>query len=487
MSHRLHQLITRGVRERELRLNKICARIKIMNTEPFPKKYITNGIFIIILIILLIWFINYWHTGTIIITSNDPNDSITLFEFSGNKNSSSPKTFKGRDKLVVKVHTGRYIASVQGNSVATTQYIYLNSHRTLSYSINPINTTGAEPVAYQDAEDIAADNNELLYLNVGDNHLYKIDSQNNLSVINSSEQFQSVKWADTGFGVAQTAGGILYKISGGALSALGAPFSYSTSRTSYAVSPSRQIYVSNGADIYAIGQNGKFKKIYAATSSKPILAAAANAVAVADAPTDIGDRVKPVLVIVSPDGKVIKKAIEAHRLSWSPDGRSLLNFTDESIYDSTLRKIATLPTPVPIGSADWLDNDRLFYSTADQLWLFDIQAERSQLVANAPLGGIIISLSTSSDSSYLYLVAEQSPTSSGAAVKRIGLKNQLIASSIFQLQSILPTTFGQCSLSLINFTGPTITTQSAQCQTAARSELQARGFDLTKLKVEVSQ
>lgn len=443
----------------------------------------------VILIALFIWLIHYLTIGKITITTGNPYNAITLTRVTNDK-SKPAQTFKAHSQLSVSVHTGQYMASVEGNSLATTQLIQLGAHKTVKYTINPINTSGVEPVAYQNASNIVADSSKLLYVNAdeNDNHIYKIDSQNNLTVFNSTQQFKTVKWASTSFGVGQDGSGRLYAINNGAVNQLNVPFSYNGPSVEFDLTPSKQIYISYGADIYIGDQNGKFKKIYTASSSSPVLATGASEVAVAVAPSDVGDTQKSELAIITTAGKIIKKGIEAHRLVWSPSGQYLLGEGSEaSIYDSSLHKIAALPTNAIIGSAQWLDSSGLVYSINDQLWMYSLSNQRAELLANMPLGNYISGLSISSDKAYVYMAASDS-SGNNPAIKRVGLRNQKVPKVIYDLQSILPLSLGSCSLSLINFTRPTVVVrsgagQSQSCVQSARTELQKLGFDLSSLQI----
>src|SRR5207237_10703641 len=112
-----------------------------------------------------------------------------------------------------------------------------------------------------DSSDIAADNGNLIYINIGkNNHIYRVDSQNNLTEINSAQRFQKIKWAGISFGVGQDNSGHLYVIANGSVKPLGVPCAYSGSSVSFDVSPNKRVYVSYGSDVYAGSQSGNFKK-----------------------------------------------------------------------------------------------------------------------------------------------------------------------------------------------------------------------------------
>lgn len=464
-----------------------------MQSQPSVKRpaFLTLGG--IIFIILIIWLWNYLHTGKVIITTNNPNDTISLTLFSAtNANNSSnngSKPYANRGKLSVVARAGQYLAVVEGNSIATRQIVKVSAHKTLKYEIDPVNSTGVEPVAYITAQDTVEGGSQLIFLNTSSHTLYKIDDQNNLSTL-ATKQLQNIKWADSSFGVGQDSNGHLYLVEAGQVSPLNVPFTYDNRAVDFDISADKEIYVSHGSAVYLGSQAGSFKKIYTATSSEPELAAGKNDVAVADAPSDVGDNVKPLLAIVAQSGRIIKETIEAHRLAWSPNGQYLLD--EESlgnIYSSSLKKVATLPASFIIGSASWLDDSNLVYSNNDQLWIYNLTDQKAQILANMPLANYITGLSIAADKSYIYLTTIDA--SGDGAIRRVGLKNQMIPKFIYELQSILPLSVNQCTLSLRNFTQPGIVVQSSAnqaqgCIPIAQSTLQQRGFNISLLSFKTS-
>lgn len=449
------------------------------------------------LIILFVWLVHYSTTGKIIVTTNNSSNSITLTKIIVTTSKNIPKTYKSQGKLNVTTSTGKYIVSVEGNiegnSIASARIINLEARKIISLTINPTNTSAVESVAYQNAQNIAADNNQLIYFNKTTGRVEKVDAGNNLTLINSPYQFQAVKWANTSFGVGQDSNGHLYTISAGVISPLSVPFKYGD-RVGFDVSPKMQIFVSNGADVYAGNQNGGFKKVYISSASKPVLAASVNQVAVADETEEqnASGASKPLLAIVGTSGKVIKKNIEAGNMVWSPNGQYLVSFSQSNlqIYDTSLNLNTTLPNSSLVGSAEWLDDNTLLYSVNDQLWNYNMLSQKAELVANMPAANPITGIAINSDKSYIYVTTTDT-TGSRNVIRRIGLLGQKVGGFIYQLQNAMPMNFDNYSLSLINFSGaPAIlvkpfpdSTVSAQADAQdAPSKLQQRGLDITNLQ-----
>ncbi len=446
---------------------------------------------------VLAWLFNYLSTGTIILTTNESGSTITLQRTSQGK----PFVKIGLGSLNVTATHGQYLATVKNGSQVSEQVINFNSgHKTLRYSIALSRLLQVEPVAYQNASNIAASNTELVYLDSGNENIYKIDGQNNLAAINSSQQFRSVKWANASFGVGQDNNGQLYTIDDGAISPLRVPFSYGATAVSFDVSENKQIYVSYGADVYAGGPAGNFKKIYTAAYSNLLLAAGVNKVVVAD--EVVGQSVNtpsPVLAVVDTSGSVIKKneAGEIVKLALSPSGQYLVSVNKSyvSVYDSSLNQIAIVPNSSSVGYITWLDNNKFLYTSGNELWSYDLNNQSAELQANMPFfASSITGLSLSGDRSYVYLTANGPSFDNKYALLRVGLNEQQFPDYINKLQGILPMTLNDCSLSLVNFTQPpTIlvtsfpnSNLSAQAYLQeAQNELNQDGFDLSKLQFKL--
>ncbi|MGH7192735.1 MAG: hypothetical protein ACREJM_04275 [Candidatus Saccharimonadales bacterium] len=474
-----------------------------MDNQPNPRKtafIILGGI---LALFVLTWLWRYYHTGTVVITTNSPYNTISFTEIGANGQSTG-KNYKAHGKLSVTLHTGKYAASVTGNSVATVQAIDLKPRQTLRYAINPINATGVEPVTYDNAQSIAATAHQLVYFGNSSSSddssdaPYTIDDQNNLKKIDSDYALQKVKWADASFGIGQDDKGRLYTIAGASVRPLKVPFLYGGKTVNFDVSADKRIYVSYGKDVYGGGQHGGFKKIYTSTSSRPVLAAGGGQVAVADDRygANASNISESLLATINASGKTHKKSVEADRLAWSPDGKYLaaVNDANPTIYDAALHVITVIPTKSTVGQLTWLNGTTLLYSLNDQLWTYDLSQQKAQLLANMPLAASVTGLFPSHDGAYIYLTTLDA-TSSSYAIKRIGLKGQKVPDSIYRLQDILPLGFGAYSLNFINFSGPpTIivrvapgTTSGPAALQAARQKLQSLGFDVSKLRFEVVQ
>jgi hypothetical protein len=453
------------------------------------RKYVFWVIGGIITIFLLAWLWRYYHTGTIIITTNDPDNAITLTKINSDGSKDNSKKFTGREKLSVTVATGSYEAYVKGSSIATFQIIKLGPRKTVHYNINPVNATGVEPVVYQDAEGITATSRQLIFLDNSSGTLYNIDGQNKLSKVDAQQHYQTVKWSDPSFGVVQDNNSRLYSVINGKVSALNVPFNYDDSYVNYDVSPDKKIYISHSTEVYRGDYRGDFKKIYTSDSDKPNLAATRGSVAVSSSRfgSNASNVSSPVLAIIGADGSIKDGGEEAERLSWSPNGQYLatVNETNPTIYDNSLKRVAVVPTSSIVGQLGWLDKDTLLYSLNDELWTYNVAGQKSQLLSNAPLSNSITGLYVSSDHAYIYITTFDSFTSD-RAIRRIGLRGQRVPDYIYQLQAIMPLQLNSRYLGLINFYGPPNVlvsvyppenTQSAI--SSAKRILQDRGFDVS--------
>jgi hypothetical protein len=440
-----------------------------------PVIYIVS---IIICLAVLGWLYSFSTTGKVIIKTNDSNATIKLLEVGKTK-----PLKQASGQLSASLHSGQYIASVEGNSLGASQLVIIKAHQTAKYTLNPIQPSGVEPVTIAGGNFLAAGGQNLFYLDSTNDYLYRVDSQNNLSLADPNHQFISVKWADSSFGIGQAVNGSFYTITPGATSLLKLPVARVGS---YSISPDKQIYFTSGKDIYRASAGGDFSKIYTSKDDFSAISASNNMLAIINAPDADKEQSAPGYVLVlGSSGSTVRKDIESSEaLAWSPSGKymAVAFGPNPAIYDNSLNKVAPLPG-TGVSNPVWLDDNSLFYSQNDQLWQYDRLTQKSNLVANMPLGAIILAASLNPDKAYIYLSA--SGTNGTTSIKRVGLKGQAVPKFIFQLQSILPKNINNCALGMINFTGVTVTVSpgSPGCQQAAATELQQDGFDLSQLSI----
>lgn len=462
---------------------------------PTPKnivwrRIIILGILGVLIIFAMYWVIEFLTIGQIVVSTDNPAAKLTLTKIPGQ---SLIKQSTGT--LAIGARTGTYSVSVVSNSSASSQIITVKAHKTLRYTIHVPNPVGVEPVSYSTAAGIIASASQLYFLNAAGN-LSGIGASNNQLVIDSSTQFQSIRWATSTFGIGADSKGGLYTISGG----IPRPLAFSEPHDSadlpvYAVSASHQIYVALGSSVYSGTLGGSFKKIYTAVGDPTALIAGNDeAVVISNPDNDNGQKNKaastPAIAIVSAAGKVIRASIGTSVAALSPHEKYLAvgDAVGGEILNSSLKSIATVPQS-NFSNPVWLDENDLFYSVNDQVWTYNVTDQKAQLLANAPLGGTITELSLSDDNSYLYMGVTQ--TAGSPVIKRIGLQNQPVPSSVYQLQTIMPYSGSGYFATLINFTKPTvlivpsvplINTDSQYVQ-EAKTQFAQQGIDLGQISV----
>jgi hypothetical protein len=460
------------------------------------RRIIIFGLIIIGAVFILVLAWHFLTTGKIIITTSNPNNIITLTKNDDSDKKKPAKAYTAHSQLSKTLAKGEYFVSVEGNSVATTQIVEVKGHKTQTYDINPLNTTGIEPVAYKNAQNVAVNSNKLVFLDSSAGSIFSIDQANNVSTMPSSVVFKTVKWLNPLIGLGKDSNGRIYQINNGSASPISVPFTYSGKSIDFDLVSPNQVYVSNGADLYAGSLSGGFKKIYTATSSSPVISAGSGIVAVADERGEQNSQQESVLATITTSGKTLKKSVEAGALAWSTNG-SYLASAEESgvdIYDSSLREVANVPTHAFVGHMRWLNNNDLLYATADELWIYNLSSQKAELLANMTLGAAVSEITPNQDGSYVYIVSEDQD--GGRSIKRIGLKGQATSDYIFKLQSIMPLSLDNYSLSLINFgvnnTPPAVlvhpyssTASNSPYLQAAKTELLQRGFNISQLQFKL--
>lgn len=473
-----------------------------MENKPNSRKFIFIGFGAILLIVVITWVWHYLHTGTITITTDGTNNSnvITISKLNTNSNDSG-YIKQGSKQLSANVPLGTYIVKVSGKVLAVSQTVSLTRHEELRYYLNAPQASISEPVVTASASGIVANSAQLLYLDSSVNRIKKVNAQDNLSLL-KDQDIQNVKWASASFGVGEDSGGHFYTIKSGSVTPLNIPFSPSLygensgdATTNFDVSPTKQIYISHGADVYASDQNGNFKKIYASSPSRRILAASADKVAVSDGPSGSGGHQRSSLAIITSDGTVTKRNINSDVLSWSPDGHylALAGYgRNNQLVDASLKQVAALPVDngASIGALAWLDNNTLVYSIGNNLWSYKLNLGQASVMASLQPGTTITHIALGEDSQYFY-VASQTPN--GGLISRIGLHGQTAPEAAYIISVIFPQSLspGDCTVNSVNFTQITLnvvySSSVNNCQSLLQTTLRQYGIDSSQLKINYSQ
>lgn len=400
---------------------------------------------------LIIWLYTFLSTGKIEIYS-DRNSTITL-QTAG----SNPTTIKvGSGYVSATVSHGQYVVEVKNGIRSARQNIDLTGgHKTIKFTIKPVALENASPVTYENAQGLYVDSDKLIYLDNGTGELMEINRQNNVNeyIQDQPRTFQFIKWSSSAYGVAQDSNGYLYAIRNGTINALHMPFSYNGGTVGYDISQGGKIYVSYNQHVYVMGQNGSFKHIYTSTSSRPLLAASNDHVAVADEANGSTSS-NPMLAVVDTKGNVIKKHLDAGILSWSPDGRYLASAGKSSVtvYDQSLNRVALVSSDY-VGQITWLGNDTLIYASSDELWQYDVSTQRADLLGVMPLNNTVTSIAVDKEKSYVYITTGGQDTND-SNISRVGLNGQTPQSNVTELQNVLPLDFEACTVSLVDFAVP---------------------------------
>lgn len=436
------------------------------------------------------WLISYLTTGKLVITTSDQSATIVL-------NHQNTKVEQATGSLQASLHSGQYTVTITANSSSISRVVEVKSRSTAHYNLLLTNPVGVEPVSNTTASSIVASASTLYFLNSTGN-LCAIDAANNQRVINSTVDFQTIKWVDTTFGIGVTSSGAFYTISNGAVAPLNVTAPSSGGNPVYAVSPDHRVYVAYGPSVYGV-VGGSTHKIYQASGDVTALAASSSNLAVLVSPDNVNPASKAAsatLSILTPSGSLLhQNSSDAFAASFSPSGKYLAlanaNGAGGEIVDPSLKTISIMPTP-NITNPTWLDDTTLFYDDNDQIWRYNLSSSSAQLIANTPLGKAVTELSISDDKAYVYLgslLINNSPV-----IERVGLRNQPVSPTLYRLQSIMPYASSGYFMSLVNFTKttvlvsplPPLTDTNIQYIQAATAQLQSLGIATTGLDIQLA-
>ena len=429
---------------------------------------------LIIAALVCVWIYQSLTKGTISLSTN--NDEAGLQIKSGGS-----VVAEGKHRLSVRVKPGSYVVTASTSTASTSRTVAIKARQKQSVELPLSNPVAPVPVYGGGARDVAAGGVRLIFINT-DSRLSQINAQNQVQVLDATRVLRSARWVSSDAGAAQDDKGNFYYVTAGALVPVAAPFAAGSRSASYAIDGDRNLYLSNGQDVYKGSAGGAFTKIYSSGARYNIgLAAGSGNLAIIEKDSDGTTSI----AVVTASGKTVKKTVDAGSLSWSPGGRHLAVAGGGSvtIFDQTLGKVSGIAQR-DAGNIIWQDDDTVLFSAGNQLLSYNAQEERSSQLSNVPGNGRVLGVSLSDDKQYAYLVAQRRNSDTTTdQIFRVGLRGQADEAKLQALSVFLPTEVGVCSIDYVNFAKLTITirypssgTDPALCVRAAQGEL--RYYDL---------
>jgi hypothetical protein len=434
----------------------------------------------------------YLTTGGLSVSSPTKNSIVKITKIDADGSDSKPAFSRQEpQKLSLRLKPGQYKVSSSTQSFLTTKIVKVNTRHSLSVTLKLPPTSLPEPVYGGDVDAMAIDASQMLFIDMTNTYLSRIDAQNQLSAVDSARTLASADWANTGLGVAMGTDGSFYSIQAGMLSPIALPFKPNANPSiSYSISQDGTVYISNGETVYAGDINGNFKKIYSSGNNYNVdVAAGKDRVAIIEKSS--GGNSSSV-VIVSKTGQLIaKKNINSSQVVWSPDGKRLAavgSGSSSSIYDDSLNRVALIPSN-GLNNLVWQNNSNVIYDANNTLWSYGLQSQQSVAIANITPGTSLSEMTVDADSAYVYFV---STANDKDEVDRVGLQGQKALSVVYQLDVFFPKAVGSdqpCFINYINFGSPSIQalmplgTTEQVCEQELETELNQDALSAGALKI----
>ncbi|MEK7594243.1 MAG: hypothetical protein AAB436_01230 [Patescibacteria group bacterium] len=457
--------------------------------SPLVKRYITVLVVVVVgfFVFTAVW--RYLHTGRLVITTANPSSYITVKSAEDDQKNNKSVLGQSQGQIRIRLPAGKYVVSIQGNrAILVSKLVEVEARKTLYYELKTPLIGAAEPVASVDAQNLVVNGSRLRYLDNESDNLSEISSQNPVPSAISGKSFESVTWADTGYGVAEDESGRLYEVDEGTLRAITLPKTSSNKdKVIYAVASNHRLYVAIGSDIYT-SLGSSLKKIYTTEVGAPVLAASPDRLAIISTPQygDGEDQPGFVEVISNSGRKLAESPAQADQAVWSPDGSKLVavNYSGGSrVYDSKLNEIVELPNR-SIKTAAWSGNNTVLFGVDNELWSYGVGSGQARVLATVTKGDVL-EISVTPDRSFAYLITK---SEEGSAISRFGLKDQKPDEVTGQLDIFLPLNLLACNVSYTNFAQPVIILQPfspdsiENCRSAATSTLSDYQLDVSKLR-----
>lgn len=432
--------------------------------KPRTKLFIVLAAVSTVAIIGLLIFLSSRQKALLTVTSSDSQATITVNTLATGQAVNGTKGVEGR--FSQKVPVGDYVVTARNNASSVKQTITVKAGPEIKINLAFASILPLEMVAALPAANFIDNGRDFQFIHLDANTLTHINQQNQISMI-KNYNFRNIKWADTTFGAGLASTGKFYLIKNLVPEILDVPFS-STNNSSLVIAPNQDIYVSNGTIVYRYHE-GKFTKIFETKHSVNVMAASNDAVIVLEggesktgAKADEG-----YIVRINLNGQTKKVEGESYDSEWSPDGSKFIINGDEgtTVLSKDLKKLIQLPQS-NVNSPVWLDDNTLAFSIGSGLWRFDVSTGLSQQIASNPNLTFTRNY-LSKDGTYLYVTTQNFRDGKNQSIQRVGLKGQKVTPVASILGIILPNTVGQCQLSYINFTAPTVVVRGPQASAAA--------------------
>jgi hypothetical protein len=451
------------------------------------KRLLLYGLIAICAIGLGVWLYNYLFFGTVEVTSK--NGEIVLSYPTAN-GVSGATIHQGAPEVKARLKSGNYIVSAASGQAAVSQTIHVKAHTFVKYDITPLVPGFLEPVLAESSQNIAA-GSRLVYLSSAESKLYQVDSANNLSAIAPNNTFRVVHWADPSYGVAQDNNGNLYAIDGTTVRSLSLPNDIKEKQyLQYSVTHNHSVYVADGSDLYLGSETGGFKKIQSNLTPASLIVAGDSIVAWVNDNDTNQQESPPSITVIGKGKEVTRDGIGSFVGAWSSDDKYLAVSSQNGgeILDNQLKHVATIPQS-SLKNPVWLSAAKLAYSTAGQLWVYDLTLQRAEVIGQANAGETIEEIAPSQDGSYLYVkVKGVNDTSS---IRRLSLKNTPLSPLLTKLTVFLPLNLSECAAGYLNFTKLSVLVRpynpslTSQCLQDVRSNLADDQVDVSSLSFMV--
>jgi len=427
--------------------------IQIFKTLPI-KKMIVSLIALGITIFLVAMLLKYLQTGTLVVTTNDTDNSITLVDLKTNSDLISTS-----GEMKAKVKEGKYLIKVQGQKTTTSKFIDVMARKTSEYNINIENMVSLAPFLPQPISDIGKLGNSIIYINEF-GFLSKLASDGVITILSAELVFKNVQWSDS-YGIGLANDNNFYTVTDSGLSKIdiiteevyGGDLSFSFNND-------KTFYVASRAKIYKI-ENGVGSQIYSSEYDMVTMMKNSSYISFLESNNseyqtkEAGSKV----TVLDKNGvKVASEEIESYEYQWSPSGNILATTNDEGyskLYNNQLRVIGEFPVS-NANNITWSDEKNIVYSIDDSVWKYNTESEQSIKLTNTNLKGAVAKILKTGENSKLYLVAEESMNSDKYYTYSLNMDNQKLDENVSLLSVFLPYELNSCKVSYTNNLKPLI-------------------------------
>lgn len=426
------------------------------------RRWLIIGLLLSLVVVVGLWLFNYLSTGNLVVSTPSTNSKFTITDSNGKEISSA-----NGERFSTRLKAGSYSVEANHDNGATRQSFTITARQTTVLELEVIPLREAVLVANRVAEDLHFAGNTLLFRDPTINRLIASTGEGVLQPYTEEINIVNVKWLDGTKGVIQNLSNNAFLLENESIADVSNIADVETPSIVGAIATdaaNNQFAYAEYTDVYLSQQVGVSKNVHTAEAA-PSLALSANKLAIYFHPADGEEEsirvIRPYILNLDTNEKIIFDDEEVITAVWSPDGSQLAYETNTSIkiFDyASQRVIRYLPRDTGFDAGVpmlWINKSEFLFVDSEGMWR--LKPESNQVVKLAELkslgGSAGLGLTMRADTGEVFF---SNGDLINPAIYKISLNGSYNKDEL-ALSSLLPHVSTDYEISMLNITNPILT------------------------------